>query len=58
MVNQAINFAVDAHRGQMRKGTALPYIVHPLEVLSIVSHMTDDPEILAAAVLHDTVADA
>ena len=57
MVNKAIRFAVNAHEGQFRKGTDRPYILHPIEVGSIVARMTDDPEIISAAVLHDTVED-
>lgn len=57
MINKAIAFATKAHEGQLRKGTHLPYILHPMEVGMIVSRMTDDQEIIAAAVLHDTVED-
>ena len=42
----------------MRKGTHTSYILHPLEAAAIVASMTDDPEIIAAAVLHDTLEDA
>ena len=42
----------------MRKGTHTPYILHPLEAAAIVASMTDDQEIIAAAVLHDTLEDA
>lgn len=41
----------------MRKGTKRPYIVHPIEVSEIVSEMTDDEEVICAAVLHDTIED-
>lgn len=59
IIEQAIIFATDAHCGAYRKGGAkIPYIVHPLEALSVVATMTNDWEILAAAVLHDTVEDA
>ena len=57
MVNKAIRFAVNAHEGQCRKGTERPYILHPIEVASIVARMTDDQEVICAAVLHDTVED-
>lgn len=57
ILNRAIIFATEAHAGQVRKGTTLPYIVHPMEAMSIVATMTDDPEMLAAAVLHDVVED-
>lgn len=46
-----------AHEGQFRKGTKRPYIVHPLEVAKIVSTMTDDEEMISAALLHDTLED-
>lgn len=57
MINKAITFAVQAHEGQHRKGTTLPYILHPIEVGMIVSRMTDDEEVVVAAILHDTVED-
>ena len=57
MVDKAITFATKAHEGQFRKGTKLPYIVHPLEVGVIVSRMTQDKEVIAAAILHDTLED-
>lgn len=57
MINKAIEFATRAHAGQFRKGTRRPYIVHPIEVGDIVSTMTQDEEIISAAVLHDTIED-
>lgn len=54
--NKAIRFAVKAHTGQKRKNGA-PYIVHPLEVAAIAATMTDNDDVLCAAVLHDTVED-
>ena len=57
LVDRAIVFAVNAHAGTERRGTDIPYIVHPLEAMAIVSTITSDPEMLAAAVLHDTVED-
>lgn len=55
--DEAVNFAVKRHSGQTRKMSGAPYILHPMEVASIVGTMTTDREILAAAVLHDTVED-
>lgn len=57
MFEEAVQFAMKAHKGQIRKGTKKPYIVHPLEVADIVAAMTSDEEILSAAVLHDTIED-
>lgn len=57
MVDRAILFATNAHKGVVRKGTLLPYIAHPLEALAIVATITSDQDLLAAAVLHDVVED-
>ena len=58
LLDESIIFAVQAHNNQFRKGTQTPYILHPLEAAAIVASMTNDPEIIAAAVLHDTLEDA
>lgn len=57
LLDRAIVFAVRAHAGTERKGKGFPYIVHPMEAVEIVATMTSDQELLAAAVLHDTVED-
>lgn len=56
-LDEAIIFATNAHAGVERRGKGFPYIVHPLEVVAIVSTMTADQELLAAAALHDVVED-
>ena len=57
MINKAIIFATKAHAGQFRKASDKPYILHPLECAVITSAMTSDQEMIAAALLHDTVED-
>ena len=57
ILDRAIVFAVRAHAGTERRGKGFPYIVHPMEAVEIVATMTNDQELLAAAVLHDTVED-
>ena len=57
LMDRAIVFATRAHSGTYRKGTKIPYIVHPIEAAAIVATMTDDPDMIAAAVLHDVVED-
>ena len=57
LVTQAVIFAAQAHDGAARKGSEIPYIVHPMEVVAIASTMTDDPQVLAAAALHDVMED-
>ena len=56
-LDKAISFAVDAHKGQKRKMEKTPYILHPMEVAAIVGSITDDEEIMMAALLHDVVED-
>ena len=57
LMDRAIIFATRAHSGTYRKGTNIPYIVHPIEAAAIVSTITHDPDMIAAAVLHDVVED-
>lgn len=56
---RALRFAADHHRDDRRKGVgASPYINHPIAVASeLVDAGVEDPEVLAAALLHDTVED-
>lgn len=57
IIARATLFADQAHDGQVRKFTGLPYISHPMEVMQIVRGVTSDDDILAAAVLHDVIED-
>jgi len=57
IVEKAKEFATRAHEGQVRKYTGVPYIVHPIEVMEIVSTVAHDDAMLAAALLHDVVED-
>ena len=56
-IENAVLFATKAHAGQLRKGSEKPYILHPMEAMAIVTKYTDDEDVIAAAVLHDTVED-
>ena len=55
----AASFAARAHRHQMRKDRETPYSAHPFRVCLIVRQVfgIDDPEVLTAALLHDTIED-
>jgi guanosine-3',5'-bis(diphosphate) 3'-pyrophosphohydrolase len=56
----AAAFAADKHRNQRRKDRArTPYINHPLAVARVLAEEggVKDPQILAAAILHDTLED-
>lgn len=57
LFEKATVFAAAAHRGMTRKGNRIPYLAHPMEAASIIAQMTDDQELMAAAVLHDVIED-
>ena len=57
LFDRAAKFAINAHHGTERRGKNFPYILHPMEAANIVATITTDPEMLAAAILHDTVED-
>jgi GTP diphosphokinase / guanosine-3',5'-bis(diphosphate) 3'-diphosphatase len=57
---RAAHFAADRHREQRRKGVkAEPYVNHLLEVAELVANALaePDPNLVMAALLHDTVED-
>lgn len=58
ILHDAIRFATEKHEGQFRKGTMMPYIVHPIETMQILHSMNSNAELLMAGVLHDTMEDA
>jgi len=59
LIDSAFIFAAQAHRDQVRKATNIPYIVHPVGVLLLLQAAGEaDPELMAAALLHDTIEDA
>lgn len=54
----AIAFATERHAGQTRKGTDVPYVVHPLEVAALlVRYYPERQALVTAGVLHDTLED-
>ena len=59
LVARARRFATSTHRriDQRRKYSFQPYEIHLRSVAEIVASVTDDPETIAAAWLHDTVED-
>ncbi|MBN2089520.1 bifunctional (p)ppGpp synthetase/guanosine-3',5'-bis(diphosphate) 3'-pyrophosphohydrolase [candidate division KSB1 bacterium] len=57
MLFKAIEFAAKAHTGQFRKGSRVPYIIHPLQVGKILIEANCEEEIIIAGILHDTVED-
>ncbi len=56
IIERALVFAIDAHEGVQRR-SGEPFVVHPIEVGVILVRMRLDPEIIAAALMHDVVED-
>jgi len=54
---KAEKFATEAHKGQQRKSTGEPYIVHPLEVARILRENGEPELVQIAGLLHDTLED-
>lgn len=54
---QAIEWAARAHRGQLRKGSGVPYLIHPLNVAKLLIQQGCEEAVVVAGLLHDTVED-
>ena len=57
LFDRALKFASEAHHGTGRRGKGFPYIIHCMEAAEICATITNDQEILAAALLHDVIED-
>ena len=60
LILKAAHFAAQKHKDQRRKDKEVsPYINHPISVAKIISEIgnIEDPEVLAAALLHYTIED-
>jgi guanosine-3',5'-bis(diphosphate) 3'-pyrophosphohydrolase len=59
LLAEAISFAARAHRHQIRKDGLTPYVAHPFRACMTVRDVfgIEDPVVLAATVLHDTIED-
>jgi guanosine-3',5'-bis(diphosphate) 3'-pyrophosphohydrolase len=56
--NEAIQFIITSHWTQRRKGSVLPYIVHPIEVASFLGKLyPTNKDLILAGYFHDTLED-
>ncbi len=53
----ALAMAARGHRDQLRKGTDLPYLTHPVHVAVILLRHGSSEELVLAGLLHDLVED-
>jgi (p)ppGpp synthase/HD superfamily hydrolase len=56
-IHDAIVFTARKHAGQLRKGTDIPYISHPMEVMDILRENGCPEQVIIAGILHDTLED-
>src|SRR5450631_1960547 len=56
LVKKAYDFSLRHHQGQTR-ASGEPYLVHPLEVATVLAEMRLDTTAIAAGLLHDAVED-
>jgi (p)ppGpp synthase/HD superfamily hydrolase len=57
-LDRALRLAAIVHRRQQRRGTRIPYIMHPVQVARILEHYGYGEDVLIAALLHDVIEDA
>lgn len=57
IVEKAIILAAQAHVGQTRKSSDIPYITHPFAVGMLLQQTKCTDEVIAAGILHDTLED-
>jgi (p)ppGpp synthase/HD superfamily hydrolase len=58
VVRDAYELLVEKHAGQRQKVNGHPYVEHPILVASDVGQAGFEPELVAAALLHDIVEDS
>jgi (p)ppGpp synthase/HD superfamily hydrolase len=56
-IDMALAIAARGHRDQLRKGTNVPYIAHPVHVAMILLRHGFSEDVVCAGILHDTVED-
>jgi len=54
---KALIFAAQAHQGQNRKGSDVPYITHPIMLAMTLLEMDCADDLIVAALLHDVIED-
>lgn len=56
-ITEAFEFAYNAHKGTCRKNSTIPYIVHPMDVFSVLLKNGAPENVVIAGLLHDVVED-
>lgn len=56
-IMEVLEFATEAHKGQVRKYSGIPYITHPIAVAQMIAEAGGSTAQIKAALLHDVVED-
>lgn len=56
-IDRALAFSAVAHRQQVRKGSDLPYVIHPVHVAMILLRYGFAEDVVIAGLLHDVLED-
>ena len=56
-IERALRVAHEAHSGQTRKGSEVPYVLHPIHAALILSKCDAAEDVIVATLLHDVVED-
>src|SRR5437016_9872457 len=56
ITRKAYDYSLEHHKGQSR-ATGEPFLVHPLEVATVLAELKLDPTAIAAGLLHDSIED-
>jgi len=56
-IDEALRFAAAAHHEEVRKGTLVPYVMHPFHVGLILDRHGYHEDVVIAGILHDVLED-
>lgn len=57
-LERALRWAARGHDGQLRRGSPVPYVAHPMAVAMILDRAGFPEDVVVAGLLHDLVEDA
>ena len=58
LAQDAFDFMVERHSGQLREGDEAPFVLHPLEVGAVLHVLGYSEQIVVAGLLHDVLEDS
>ncbi|MFP4524615.1 MAG: HD domain-containing protein [Candidatus Woesearchaeota archaeon] len=56
-IDDALRFAIEAHEGQRRKVSGIPFVIHLLDVMKFLMYDRAEEDVVIAGILHDTIED-